>query len=62
MFWIFFAAMVFVILGAAFSLIGGVEGDIRRIGLWNVMGAGVLALLILLFAPHRLGGAERRER
>ena len=56
-----FAAMVLAIVGAAFSLIGGVEGDIRRIGLWVVIGGGVLALLILLFAPHLLGRADQDE-
>lgn len=60
-FWGFFGAMVLAVLGAAFSLIGGVESDAQRLGLWIVIAVGGLALLTMLLVPHRIERADRRE-
>ena len=58
-FWSLVIAMTFTILGSSLRLMGGVEGDIRRIALWVSIGGAGLLLLILGFAPQLLVRAHR---
>lgn len=61
MYWTFVVAVVLTVLGAALTLLGGVDGDIRTIGLWVVIVGGLGTLLTLLLAPRRLQWHSRDE-
>lgn len=57
--WILVVAMLLSVLGASLSLVGGVDGDVRRAGLWIVIVGGLGALLVLLVAPHVVWRKDR---
>lgn len=53
-YWLLFASMALSVLGAGVSLISGLDGDLRRAGLWIVIACGLAGMLVLIFAPRLL--------